>query len=798
MDNIIQEKNNTQKYSSSEKMKAAYALNLCTVSVSQIVDYHDSYILEQEYDAILNNLNLKEIPKDEALLKILSEILNTITFFRIQDIKKKQIEKKYQQRLNAAIWSAIPSLSVVVSNNPVAVALSLATQVGSAYMHYRREKASAKSDKEDAEIELQITAIEQLNALRRELFTTAWRLSDEYGFNDEWRLTEKQIRQYNEILMDTNDYRKYTRLESIADKFVAYPPFWYFYGHAANYIAESAKKRVAENKQNNDSIYKDMAIFKQYRELAKKHFEHYYSLISTNILREDQLTASFSLEYSDILLEEEVKNFDKIYNLLKLGERMAPNSFDILQLCSISYLKIGRTDDAARLLKILVNEDYNATSNTRLLSRLYVSKYITSSDQKAYTDYKLLEMQVDPLLLYPIPSSLSSTNVEETLDKKFIDKQKAILTMMYRRSLTAFANKEFEAFNSVLPAPDERLQKTGIYYQNTTRAKNYQMEIVKRTFDSRNRENYIARLRDCSFRAGYINVLNNTVISLEGLSCFRHLLNHDQLIHMIEARLRYSKKFMMEVQKKLDDGNFEYQDYTELVEKYSYAFFTEEFFYKLKIEIANVIDSISNTVFSKQLEKLDTELRVFCENHQLPSPDDYLPSYSFAKEESESQTITPFFDDKLLGDGEWNHQIVETRKDMARLVQKEIDALIINPSNIKIHLLDSNEFNSYLRNDRLRSKDQSLYQLRKTSFAIIDDLTKSDCDLIFCLEGIAIAKKNVIRDIVPYSDVKYASEKNTPMLRLGFSETYSNDKNIDIMSLDSLIMELSKYDMKGV
>ena len=38
--------------------QAAYALNMCTVSVSQIIDYDDINILEQEYEAILNNINL--------------------------------------------------------------------------------------------------------------------------------------------------------------------------------------------------------------------------------------------------------------------------------------------------------------------------------------------------------------------------------------------------------------------------------------------------------------------------------------------------------------------------------------------------------------------------------------------------------------------------------------------------------------------------------------------------------------------------------------------------------------------
>jgi hypothetical protein len=64
------------------RIKVAYALNLCTVSVSQIIDYKDVYILEQEYDAILNNLNIQNFIKDESLLNVLKQILDTITFFK--------------------------------------------------------------------------------------------------------------------------------------------------------------------------------------------------------------------------------------------------------------------------------------------------------------------------------------------------------------------------------------------------------------------------------------------------------------------------------------------------------------------------------------------------------------------------------------------------------------------------------------------------------------------------------------------------------------------------------------------
>ena len=67
-------------YSNEEKLKAAYALNLCTVSVSQIVDYADINIMEQEANTILNNLNLERMPNADALRDILTQILDTTAF----------------------------------------------------------------------------------------------------------------------------------------------------------------------------------------------------------------------------------------------------------------------------------------------------------------------------------------------------------------------------------------------------------------------------------------------------------------------------------------------------------------------------------------------------------------------------------------------------------------------------------------------------------------------------------------------------------------------------------------------
>ena len=124
-----------------EQLQAAYALNLCTVSISQIIDYNDINILEQEYETILNNLNLENMPKDEALLDILKCLLETVSFFRIQEGDKRLLEKEYQQKVKNAIWEVVPNLSVIVSGgNIVSMLGALAMQVGIGYMNYRKNR----------------------------------------------------------------------------------------------------------------------------------------------------------------------------------------------------------------------------------------------------------------------------------------------------------------------------------------------------------------------------------------------------------------------------------------------------------------------------------------------------------------------------------------------------------------------------------------------------------------------------------------------------------------------------------
>ncbi len=732
-----------QVYSEDEKRKAAYALNLCTVSISQIVDYNDVYVLEQEYNAILNNLNLEAMPKDEALLKILVETLNTITFFRIQELKKQKVESDYQRRMKNAIWSAVPNLSVIVAGNPIAMVLSVATQVGTAYMNYRREKANAGIEKENSEFELQITAMEQFHALQRELFTTAWRLADSYGFKDEWRLTENQIKQYDQVLMDADEYRKYARLEAIAPNFEAYPPFWYFYAHTALYISENETNAVAKA---------------EYRNRAKNHFEKYYQLNRFSLLREDQLAASALLEYSDLLLLENAKeNTEKVYQLVMEAQKKAGNANDVLQLCAISYLKIGKTEDAARLLKYLVNEEYNSAMNAKILSRIYVSQYLATESPAAYTEYGILARRIAPEFLFPMPKGTVS---DQSLEEAFIKRQKVTLIKAYRTTLQDYARKTRDDYEDAL----QDLEKSC-----------YKKETVALL---------VSKLVAGEYSRNCVVQLNQMVAGLDTLPAFRNLEKREALIKLIEGTLRNTRPAVRNLQKETVN-TFDEKDYKNLAERFSYQQLTEKFFDILK---ARVTDKIADSQELGTLNLLENDLLQFCDAQELPMPQ--CLNLTQEKQQIPEGKESRYFDDVFLEDAPDSETQKQLKEKMEKIIGAAKGHIIKDAANAAIYLRTEKLFDIYFENSKMTGATK--YLVKQKAVAVIDDKTNRDCDLILTIDGVVIVNQNRISDEkISYDAIKFDSEAGTDRLTTSYRDICDNAA-IDLKELYALMQELDK------
>jgi len=422
----------------------ACALNHCIVSVSQIVDYNDIYILEQEYEAILNNLNLEEFPDDEIFLDILKQILDTITFFRIQEGDKRFIEKEYQHRMKNAVWGVLPNPSVILAGgHPAVMAVALVTQIGVGYMNYRKKRSDYMLEKEKQEWELQRSAINQFNALRRDLFETAWRLTKEYKFKDNLRLTEKQISHYNTILMDSIALRRYERLDSIAKDFEAFPPFWYHKGNAARDIF--AKCVFGED----SGKYKDYALH-DFRKFNEMHLP---------FMREDIIAASCAMEHISLLDVNDDRQ--EIIDLLKKAVSLAGRNFDILQMCVFVYSAVGELGQAADVLQRLVNEDYNIEMNAPLLSRIYC-KY--ESDRKKYN---ILSKRVGDTNVLPWDESNSEEDVwaQYRLNKEKYGEREKQIVRGFELFLDEYLSENISDFINVYEGEDSLIDKI-IFYRD--------------------------------------------------------------------------------------------------------------------------------------------------------------------------------------------------------------------------------------------------------------------------------------------------------------------------------------------
>lgn len=748
-------------------LRAVYALNMCTVSVSQIIDYNDVYILEQEYDAILNNLNLEKMPKADALKNILVELLNTITFFRIQEIRKTEIEKKYQQRMKNAIWSAIPNLNVIVAGGPVAIAYSLASQVGIGYMNYRKEKKNALNEKEKEALELRITAIEQFNALRRELFTTAWELAEEYNFDDRLRLTEKQIKQYNEILMDQDELRKYVRLEAIQNKFEAFPPFWYFFGHTACYIAENEDLPL-------EAWERDV-----YRRKAKMHFQKYANLNKFNILREDQMTSAFALEYIDLLLlEENPDNKPKIDELIRIAVDMSGNSLDVKELCTIAYLKIGNTDAAADLLKQLVNEEYNTITNAKLLSRIYVSQYLNGSSKTSKFDYKTLQLRVgenNSDYLFPMPERIEE---DSKLQLEYLIEQKILLQMDYRSAINELSRKFTIKFNAVMPAPYGYSSHDDYYSYTEEAIMRREDDFKKVLMDSAKSDEFIHELASVGFRFKYIDILNEVMDACDDFELWKKSENHDVYTISVRANIVHKRPILKRIQDSMNLNSFTFEDYITLQREISFKELMGTLLSDLKETIMNSIDNMTSM---ESVEKAEYNLAEFCQKYDISL------SGSRSSDEKRTKEVKAYLSYEIFGldgvnESDRKYRITEM-KNLVKLAASELMQGITSDANILIP--GNNEFDLYFENTKLDAGG-----LKERTLGIIDDKTKKDCDLALTSEGLLLIYRNEIKLLHSYGNVGYISSgKRGEVLSIGWPDEYSN-KNINMGRLYKLINDL--------
>jgi tetratricopeptide (TPR) repeat protein len=219
------------------KLQVLQSLNLIAVSLTHILTYNDKVVLDQEYNTIINNLNLGNIP-DADIIALLQELMDLLTNSKIQDHERDYLltrfDKNVQTELKNRMRSRIFDTDLVL--NPYAGILKSVLYTGSFYFNYRSQMDSYTKEKEEGKWEIEAKTMQGFNSFYKKLLKYSWDLMRRYDLPDEWRLNEKQLRDYTDILKEPDLERRYRKLERIENSFRKFPPYWYYRGQAAQEI----------------------------------------------------------------------------------------------------------------------------------------------------------------------------------------------------------------------------------------------------------------------------------------------------------------------------------------------------------------------------------------------------------------------------------------------------------------------------------------------------------------------------------------------------------------------------------
>ena len=748
-----------------EKIRAAYALNVCAVSVSQIVDYNDQYILDQEYENTLNNLNLEKMPKDEAFLKILTETLNVVTFFRIYNEKKEQIEERYQQKVKSAIWSAVPNLAFIVSSGGqggiYALIASLVTEVGLGYMNYRKTKAENDIEYKSNLVELQYTAIEQLNAIRTELFVTSWRIAEKYDFPDSYRLTENQINQYNDILMDPNIMRRFNRLYSIRENFIAYPPFWYYLGNAANLIAASDNTVYTEEYRT------------YYRGIAQNAYEYYLKLNEEfSVLRNDEIVSACALEYCDLLPEDEIV---KKAELLNIAVKWSGNKNDIIQLCAFGFLKMEMYDASEILFQKLVNEKYCEEFNAQVLSSIFAHYYFDKTGESIELKHSLLVQQVPSTILFPLPIKENEDKNQTELWDVYIKGQVNSLSASSERIMDNY----FEGFNFRLNKLLLNFDRTVDYPDSMflTGGKEERENEAQRVF-SRPLiiSDYISSIEEINYPIVLVDTLN------EMLNGLRHIpfLKLEKCVEILESKIAENSDNFERLQECINTRNITYETYQMVFEPITFDYLVSDFAKEVNKQMEEYVFTANDM---KDIINIEIVMGNFVEKNNVK----FFERDSYDEKERIRSWFT--IDPSVVGKTAISvKKEKDNRQKIEELIRAKLPYLILDTDKIKVYFPGDSEFDKYFaQTANILSSRMTKTNLKSQTIAVIDELNGLSCDLIFTYNSLVPCYAHTLLPNISYKFVRYDTLKS--QLIIG-GVTYNN-KYVDVLKLARCIEDIS-------
>ena len=330
-----------------DPIQTVLALNYAKVSLVKVISYNDVIILEQEYDNIINNINLSKI-QDYEIVSLFTGLMDILTQTKISAKQKEFVQRNFDKKVEKALYESFSSgLSSAMSNarDPYTACASALTSIGSSYFNYRQNLENYKDQRNEDEWKIDKQILLDLNLIRKEFFVKSWELQKKYEFPDHWRLSENQVEEYVEALKDNDPKRRYRKLKRMETSFKAYPPFWYYLGSTA---------------QNNGDVDEALNCYQEFDKTRKGIFRKDQFIVSTNMKKIALIDTTYNNESVSPMLEEILDNSNN-------------QDWNNYLFAALQYANINEYQKSEELLTRNIDNGYEVSLNKRVLGELILA-----------------------------------------------------------------------------------------------------------------------------------------------------------------------------------------------------------------------------------------------------------------------------------------------------------------------------------------------------------------------------------------------------------------------------------------
>ena len=475
-----------------------------------------------------------------------------------------------------------------------------------------------------------------------------------------------------------------------------------------------------------------------FRKTAIEAFEKYDELDKFNVLREDQITSSFALEYADILISDNNSDKTKIKRLIDRAAKMSPNSYDVLELCTIAYLRINDKTSAVPLLRFLVNEDYNKIVNAQLLSSIYVN-------ERNMEDYEVLKTRVGAQYLFPMPREGQSP---EDAQAEFVSQQKMVLKQKYSYVIDELVDKYSIEWNKIHSTFDYSTEYDDSFFTNTRKGEFERFASASKVFaQGDTKAAYVDRLRNQNTQLCMVDVLNDSINGFFSLPGLNDSAIKETVIDIVKSGVAENKD---EVASLLDKANSNTFDLTEYKQLQDFSF--EKLYGQIIPNLKKRCNAYVENIDSKNLSNEEGKLRSICNKEKIKDPEIALGE----KPEIEMNTDFFPFTPEIFGVS----AIISQKKtakinSVASFVKDFVSKITLKDESLQISVKGDAEFERYFYNPIFNEHAD----IKAHAIIVFDDKNKSDLDLIFTTEGVVSVKKGKVKTLTPYAEVQL--EKDT-------------------------------------